>query len=331
MKLQTKQLKTFNSIAGGMKQNNILPITSYLKFEDGYITKNNMESFVTMEADFKGKCLIDEKILMSIVNATNEETIDVEVKNKSVILSYGNKKATSPTDDLINFPVNDEADIKEIEISKEIINEIKVAANFTSENESLPFTGCVFVGHGIIAACNNFIVYTQKVNTELPEIIIEKNVASAIRNFDTVSFSENNSYRFYTNHIFRFGFVKTETKFVNMKSFSVIPENNNYETVTVNKNEIIEFCEVCVNSCTGRAITASIKGDVLSMVDSAYEIDLKHPMSTKMPDFSFNPILMLKMLKSLPDQELTFIRGKERYVVTGKSGFVSIIMEMQPQ
>ena len=77
MKLSTKQLKQFNSIAGGMKQNNILPILSYLRFKDGTITKNNLESFVTMEADFEGSVLIDEKILMSFVEYTNAEEINV--------------------------------------------------------------------------------------------------------------------------------------------------------------------------------------------------------------------------------------------------------------
>ena len=183
MKLLTKQLKTFNSIAGGMKQNNVLPILSYLKFEDGYITKNNLESFVTMEADFKGKCLIDEKILMSIVNVTKEEYIDVAIKAKSVILSYGNKKDTSPTDDISNFPAINEIDGKEINISNEVINAVKIASNFTYDRDDAPYASCIFLGNGIVGATSGYIGYTQKNTENLPEIVLEKNAASAIKNF----------------------------------------------------------------------------------------------------------------------------------------------------
>lgn len=329
MKLIVKQLKTFNSIAGGMKVNNILPITSYLKFEDGYITKNNMESFVTMEADFKGKCLIDEKALMSIVEKTNEEYIEVKVKDKTVTLLYGDKKGGSPTDDLINFPKNDESDAKEIEISSEVIKAIKVASNFTIDNGHLPFTACVFIGNGIVSASTGFIAYAEKEESKLPEIILDKSAVSAIRNFDSVSYSENESYQFFTNHIFRFGFSKKDTKFVNMKPFSIVPPD--LEKIEINKNEILNFCEICISSCPSRAIVATAKGKKLHMVDAAYEINHDHPISVELPDFSFNPVFMAKLLKSIPDEKINIYKGPQRYYITGESGFVSLIMEMQPQ
>lgn len=326
MKLLTKELKAFNSIAGGMKQNSILPILSYLKFEDGYITKNNMESFVMMEADFKGKCLIDEKILMSFVDAVNAEEIDVKINEKSIIISHGKEKMTSPTDDIKNFPTNTITEGKEIELSNEVIKAVKVAANFTQERDNTPYTSCVFIGKGIVAASNGFIAYCEKAEETLPEIILEKGAISAIRNFDTVSFSENDSYQFYTNHVFKFGFAKTETKFLNMKPFSIVPDG---ERVSINKQEIIKFCDICANSCTGRVVVASIVKDKLVMKDAAYEIDYEKPLSVELADFTFNPVLMGKLLKSVPDEKVEFVRAEMKYYITGASGFVSLIMEMQ--
>lgn len=328
MKLLTKQLKTFNSIAGGMKVNNILPITSYLKFEDGYITKNNMESFVTMEADFKGKCLIDEKILMSFVESINADTIDVKIGEKSVILSHGKEKVTSPTDDLINFPKNDESDIKEIEIEPEVMKAIKIASNFAIEREGVPFTSCVFIGNGIVSATSGFIAYVENSAKDLPEIIIEKAAASAIRNFDSVSFSENDTYQFYTNHIFKFGFIKKDTKFVNMKTWSALPQGLKSEVI--DKNELIGFCDFCTKATVGRVAIASIVKNKLVMKDAAYEIDYEKPLSKELEDFTFNPVFMGKLLKSVPDETVTFSRAESKYYITGESGFVSLIMEMQP-
>lgn len=329
MKLLTKQLKTFNSIAGGMKQNNVLPILSYLKFDDGYITKNNLESFVTMEADFKGKCLIDEKILMSVVNSTSEDVIEISVKDKSVIISYGAKKTVSPTDDMINFPANDEAKCKEIELSPEIIKAVKIASNFTVERENVPFTSCVFIGNGIVAASTGFVAYAEKASKKLPEIVVERNAAAAIKNFESVSYSENDSYRFYTNHIFKFGFIKTDVKFYDMRPFSVLPKDVE-EKNSINKKELLEFCDICVSSSGGRPISANLKGKMLTMVDADYGINHEHPISVELPEFNFNPSIMSKMLKSLPNEEIILIRSKDRYYVTGESGYVALIMEMQP-
>ena len=104
MKLKVNEIKKFKSVAGALRQNNILPILSYLKFEDRIITKSNKESFVTMEADFEGSVLIDEKILMSFIEYVSGSEIDVNVSGNSVVLSCGKEKYKSPTDDVINFP-----------------------------------------------------------------------------------------------------------------------------------------------------------------------------------------------------------------------------------
>jgi hypothetical protein len=326
MKLLTKQLKTFDSVAGSMPQNRILPILSYLKFEDGYITKNNLESFVIMEADFKGRCLIDEKILMSFVNSTNADEIDVKVDGTSIILSHGKEKMVSPTDDIINFPESKLSETEEIEIDSDVIRAIKTAANFTIERENTPYASCVFLGKGLVAATTGFVAYTEKAPDSIPEIILEKNAISVIKNFTTISFSQSDSYQFFTNHIFKFGFIKKDTKHINMLPFSKVPEE---EKVLVDKKEIIKFCDACVSSCQSPVITANIKMDKLIMEDAAYGIKYEKPISVILKDFSFNPALMGKLLKSVPDEQVYFIRGDKKYYVTGASGFVSLIMEIQ--
>ena len=77
MKIPTKQLKAFNSAAGSMRQNSILPILSFLKLDKRTITKNNLEAFITMDIDFEGSYLIDEKILMGFIESVDAEEIDI--------------------------------------------------------------------------------------------------------------------------------------------------------------------------------------------------------------------------------------------------------------
>lgn len=326
MKLQTKELLKFNSVAGQMKPNNSLPILSYLKFEDGIITKSNLESFVTMEADFKGSFLIDEKILMSFVNSISADEVDIKINDNSVTISHGKEKMISPTEPLINFPAISSEELDNIEFSDGIMSAIKTSINFTVENDSVPFAQCVFIGNGLIGATTGHIAYIEKTEEQLPEIVIERNVAAAIKNFNTISFSQNDRYQFFTNHIFKFGFVKKETKYINLNPFVKLPKE---EKIMVNKSEIIKFCDACVSSSKSNVIIASIVNNKLSMVDANYGLDYEKPLSVNLKDFTFNPALMGKMLKSLPDESVYFIRDKAKYYVTGDSGFVSLIMEMQ--
>jgi hypothetical protein len=327
MKIKTRQLKQFNSIAGSMRQNNILPILSYIKFEDGKITKNNLESFVTMEADFEGSVLIDEKILMSFVESIDAEEIDVTVNGTKVTLSVGKEKDNSPTEAVGNFPVNPAPDGEEIEISQEVLKAVKIASNFTADNENIPFTSCVFIGKGLVAATTRFIAYTEIVDEALPEIIIEKSALAVIKNFNNASFSQNESYQFFNNHNFTFGFIKKDTKFVDMKMFSKMPEGN---IVKMDKTILVKFCDMVNSRCVGRVVIANINADKVSMIDVDYGNEAEKQLPAPLPDFSFNPLFMGKLLKSLPDTELDFTKEGKRIFITGKSGFVSLIMDMVP-
>ena len=145
MKLKTNELRKFNAVTSSMKQNGILPVLSYLRFKDGVITKNNLEQFVEMEADFKGECLIDERVLMAFVNSVSGDVIDVKIDEKSVTLVCGKDKTKSPTEEVINYPVTENNDLEGIEIGEEIIRSIKIAADFTMERDDMPYTSCVFL------------------------------------------------------------------------------------------------------------------------------------------------------------------------------------------
>ena len=324
MKLQTKQLKQFKAVSSGIKSNGIIPILSYLKFEPGNITKSNLEAFVIMDADVTDAMLIDEKVLMNFVDFTNADTITVTVKGNSIIITDGKAKVTSPTEDIKNFPAIAEATNKPVNIEPEVIEAIKVASNFTIEDSTMPFKECVFLGNGIVAASSGFICYTKAM--EAPTAIIHNNVAASLIKFHSLLYSETETYQFFTNGIFKFGFVKNDTKFINMTPFSVIPEG---EPTEVEKQELIKFCDICISNTPGRVVTATINGNKMLMQDAAYGIDIEIPLSAKLDNFSFNPVIMAKMLKALPDEKLKFVRSTNKYFITGDSGFVSLIMEIK--
>lgn len=330
MKLKTAQIKAFRTASASIKQNGILPILSYLKFDNGFITKNNMESFVIMPADFDGSCLIDEVRLYGFIDNIKASEFEVKIKDGIVTLSDGKYKQNSPTDLVSNFPVNVIPDADEIELTNTDMWAIKYASNFTQEDEINPYMKCVFIGNGIIAATNSFIAYTEK--TELKNtIILQKETAAAIGKYESVLFSENESYQFFKCNEIKYGFIKKDTKFLDMKIFSVLPDGPG---VALNKDEIINFCSMCVASTpTGATLEVNIKGGCLVMLYPAHNIDISTsidlPVTETLQDFRFQPFLMLKMLKNVPDTDLIFYRGKDKYFITGESGFVALIMEMK--
>lgn len=325
MKLNVHELKKFNSVTSSMKYNGILPILSYLKFKDGIITKNNLEQFVEMEANFEGECLIDERVLMAFVNSVSCEEIDVKLEGKSVVLSCGKRITKSPTDEVANYPTVEDNNLEGIVIEEEIINSIKIASGFTIERENLPYTQCVFLGHGFLGAATGYIGYVEKLDDKFPEMILDKNCISVIKGLNNFSFSQNDAFQFVRNGVFNFGFRKTDTKFINFAPFYNVDGD---KKVSLDKSEIISFCDYCVSSTPSKVVIAKVSGNKLSMEDADFSISAESEISAELDDFVFNPSFMAKMLKSVPDETVTFIRSKQKYFVTGKSGFVSLIMEM---
>jgi len=325
MKLSVNQLKQFKSISSNVRSTGIIPILSYLKFSNGEITKSNLESFVIMEADFKGEMLIDENVLMTFIEFTSAEQIEATVKGNSILITDGKAKVTSPTEDIKNFPAIAEAKNAPIKIESEVIDSIRVAINFTIESKLMPYTECIFLGDETIAASTGFSAFIKPF-PGVPTIIINAQVASSLIKFDSLLFSETDTYQFFSSGTVKFGFVKDDTKFLNMKGFAVVTGN---DPITIEKGDLIKFCEICASNSKGRPVSASIEKNKLIMVDSEYGINIEIPLSVSMDDFTFNPVIMAKLLKSVPDSNLTFTRSKNKYFITGPSGFVCIIMEAQ--
>jgi len=328
MKLLTSDLRKFGAASSSIKKNNLMPILNYLKFDNGYITKNNLESFIIMKADFTGSALIDENILMSFVNFTNEKEITVTVKDKHLVISDGKSKVTSPTEDLSHFPVNVETDGDSVQFTSDVLYNLRSALGFTMDDKTMPFKEHVFIGNGLLSASTGFICFTQAVDKAIPETILSRDASAALIKFEEVTFSQNDTYQFFQKDDFKYGFIKTDLKFLNMKLFSLLPEGDH---IPVNKSELVKFCEICINNTPSRIVSASSEGEKLVMVDKDYGVTIETPVSFNIGEFTFNPSIMLKMLKSVPDEQLKFVRAPSKYFVTGESGFVGLIMEIVKQ
>jgi hypothetical protein len=97
--------------------------------------------------------------------------------------------------------------------------------------------------------------------------------------------------------------------------------------IKMDKSILIKFCDMVSSRCVGRSVTAKINGNKISMVDVDYGNDAEKELTQSLPDFSFSPVFMGKLLKSLPDEELSFVKDGNKYFIT-KSDYISLIMDV---
>jgi hypothetical protein len=333
MKLNVSDLKRFKANSASIKTNNVLPILSYLKFDKGTVTKNSMGSFITQKIDCDKSFLVDEKILMSLVECTSSPTISIELKDGKIIMSDGSIKKTSPSEPVENFPTNDEADSELFSIDREVLESIGIASQFVVDME-VPSPSCfVFVGKKHVCGSNGAIAYIDEFEEDLPEMVLDRTISQTISKYDTVKFSSNESYIFFETSDLKFGFIQPSHKFFDETSFADFTAEAKF---IMDKSEFVNINDMVIKDTVSKIAQASIevsKGKMFfEMNDTGYEVNTTKEFDVEgdvaCDKFNFNPVLMNKLLKSVPDTELTFNKVGNRYYITGDSGFVALIIGM---
>lgn len=335
MKLSTAELKKLKSNSYFIKKNNIIPILGYLKFDNGYITKHNLSSFIIQKSDFKGSLLVDETILFNFINYTTEKYIEITSTEKEIIISDGKSKVKTPIEPISNFPSIEYTEEGSISLDNDVLCAINNASNFTVVLENVAdHRSHVFVGEKLVAACNAFIGYTQKFKEELPKIVLSKEVAQVVGKFNTALFTENERWILFDVGETKYGFIKPINPYMNLNHLNEIKDKSN--TFEINKSEILLFSEMCITSVKTQGLLASmvIKENklIMSMNEPTFGININKEIEVigKMEKvFNFNPALMSTLLKNIPDEQLSFYRNdNDIYYITGKTGFVSMILPM---
>lgn len=332
MKIKVADLKSFKANAAFIKQNSIIPVLSYLKFQDGAITKNNLSAFLIQKiGKSKEAFLVDEKILMSFIDNTSDEEIEIKLDNKRVMISDSTTKDYSPTEEIINFPSNEDSPEDQTEFDLDVLSAIKITSAFIMPDGDMPAKSHIFIGKKAVAGSNGFVAYIETFKKELPEVVLKKDTAAAVSKFDTVNFSQTERYHFFENGNCKYGFIKPDYPFFDLTVFGTF--NKKSPKFTINKNDFIRFNDICISSSVIKTMTANftIAGVQLklTMKDADYERDIVKDVviEGKMEgEFMFMPIYMNQLLKNVPDTDLTFYQEKDKYYVTGDSGFTSLIM-----
>lgn len=329
MKLSLTTLQKFRSDAAHIKTNPIIPILSYIKFENGNIIKNNLREFIIQECDgITDNFLIDEKILFNFLSVASGD-ISFKVTAKKITITDGNITVTSPTEDITQFPTTTANFDDLVNLNDEVLSAIGIAAKFITEDETNPIKSHVFIGNDHVAASDGFIAYLNNVGS-VPAMVLDKLTAQKIGSLPVCFHTQTESYNFFCSTKTTYGFIRPEQKFFDLSPMLKVPEDISF---SIKKDALIKFNEACITSSPAKSITSRLEIIdgvlVLTMKDADYSIDVNQriPLEGNADTFGYNPTLMNRLLKAVPDSDLKFYQGSNKYFIKG-SNFTSLIMEL---
>lgn len=332
IKVSVSDIRSFKKNSSHLKKNGIIPILDYVKFDNGTITKTNLNEFVVQESNFSGSFLIEERVLFNFIEYTNSPEISFIADGKKVVLSDGIQKTTSTQGDAALFPETEEAPRETISLTDTILKLFGAAAKYTKDDQHDLIVSHIFIGDDVITASDRFIGFYRKIDRLLPKTAIPRGVAEKVSGIDPADFSQTERKLFFKTGKVLYGFQKTEAVYVDLQKYF---NYNKDVSFCAPKSDVIGFNEMCISMAppqqkichptldivNGKLHMSAVDGDY--GVDNEKEIDVSGDIGTK---FKYDAHQMIRLLKTAPDDDVTFSRNGNVMYITGESGFTSLIM-----
>lgn len=335
IKVPVSDIRSLKKNSSHIKKNGIMPILDYIKFDNGTITKTNINEFVVQESDFTGAFLVEERILFNFIEYTNASEISFIADGKRITLSDGSQKTVSKQEAIDLYPTIEQPPTETINLTDTILKLFGAAAKFTKEDQYDLIISHIFIGGDAILASDRFIAFYRKIDRELPKTAIPRSVAETVSSIDPAVFSQTEKKLFFKAGKVLYGFQKTEATYIDMRKFF---DYNKDVSFHAPKAELIAFNEMCLSMSklkichpfleivNGKLLMSAVNSDY--GVDNEKEIEVVGKMGDK---FNYDAVIFNRLLKTAPDEELTFSRVKGMMYISGDSGFTSLIMELISQ
>lgn len=334
IKVSVADIRSFKKNSSHIKSKGILPIYGYIKFENGTITKASAGEFVVQESSFSGSFLVEERILFNFIEYTHAPEIIFVADGRKVTLSDGSQKTVSNQEEITLFPKIDQPPKETVSLTDTILKLFGSAAKYTQEKEDDLRKSHIFIGGDTILATDGFIAFYRKIDRELPKTAISRYVAESVSTIDPADFSQNENKLFFKTDKVIYGFLKTEATYIDLSGFFKYVKKDSFEA---SKSDLISFNEMCLSMSkikichpyleiiNGKLLMSAVNSDY--GVDNEKEIEVIGEIGDK---FQYDATTFNRLLKTAPDDELTFSRVKGMMYITGDSGFTSLIMELLP-
>lgn len=350
-KIRCKEIVDFKENSSRISPDELHPINSFIRIDwkDNYctVTKNGMIAFIkkNIPSESKlsdGSILVSEDKLFNIATDSKSDTIEIIRSEKGIKLTSGSIRSNINTDDVAKFQFNEVPTSGWKKIYLQAITTFENAVNFILDDPDKAAPQCcnIFCKGNTIVACNGFIAFFKKLQDEIPELILRKEVIQAIRNMPGAEYASNSSYDFFKAESTLYGFSKHEIPFYDMSQFGQMESND--LSFFINKTDLISFNNICIKSSKSELINVKFQANSLGQLDLLFEnpdsgiYDLMDTIETKNATvgyknghayFKYNPHVMNNLLKSVPSTMVYFYPGKNKYYITDEEKtFVSLIM-----
>lgn len=329
-KVPVADIRAFKKNSSHIKNKGILPILDYIKFDNGTITKTNLNEFVVQESNFSGSLLVEERVLFNFIEYTTAADISFSADGKKVTISDGSQKTGSTQGDIALFPNTEQPPAETVSLTDTILKLFGSAAKYTLEGSDDLRKSHIFIGGDTILASDADIAFCRKIDRELPKIAIPRSVAERVSSIDPANFSQTEKKLFFKAGKVLYGFQKTEATYIDMSVFFKYTKDDYFHAP---KSELIAFNEMCLSMSKikichpfleikdGKLLMSAVNSDY--GVDNEKQIDVIGKMGDK---FQYDAGTLNRLLKTAPDDELTFSRVTGKMYITGDSGFTSLIM-----
>lgn len=332
IKVSVSDIISFKKNSSHIRSKGVLPILDYIKFDNGAITKTNITEFVVQESNFSGAFLVEERILFNFIEYTHASEILFVADGKKVILSDGSQKTVSRQDEIELFPAIEQPPKESISLTDTILKLLGAAAKYTQEGHDDLRKSHIFIGGDAIMSTDGFIAYHRKIDRELPNVAIPRHVAEKVSTIDPAEFSQSEKKLFFKAGKVIYGFQKTEATYIDLSMYFKYDKVDYFHAP---KSELIEFNEMCLSMSKLKLCHPYLEivnqKLLMSAVNSDYGVDNEKEIEVigKMGDkFQYDAVILNRLLKTAPDDELTFCRTRGKMYITGDSGFTSLIVEL---
>jgi len=335
VKVSVSDIRSFKKNSSRITSKGIIPILDYIKFDNGTITKTNINEFVVQESNFSGSFLVEERILFNFIEYTSASEILFVADGSKVVISDGSQKTTSSQGNINLFPAIEQPPIETVSLTDTILKLFGSAAKYTQEGNDDLRKSHIFIGGDAIMASDGFIAFYRKIDRELPKTAIPRNVAEKVSSIDPADFSQTEKKLFFRAGKVLYGFQKTEATYIDMSGFFNYQKDTYFhapkaELIAFNEMSLamskLRLCHPYLEIVNGKLLISAVNSDY--GVDNEKEIEVVGEMGDK---FQYDAVILNRLLKTAPDEELTFSRVKGMMYITGDSGFTSLIMELLNQ
>ena len=332
VKVSVADIRSFKKNSSRITSKGILPILDYIKFDNGTITKTNINEFVVQESNFSGAFIVEERILFNFIEYTSAVEISFVTDGTKVVISDGSQKTTSNQGDINLFPAIEQPPTETVSLTDTILKLFGSAAKYTQEGGDDLRKSHIFIGGDAIMASDGFIAFYRKIDRQLPKTAIPRSIAEKVSSIDPADFSQTERKLFFRAGKVLYGFQKTEATYIDMSGFFNYQKDTYFhapkaELISFNEMSLgmskLRLCHPYLEIVNGKLLMSAVNSDY--GVDNEKEIEVVGEMGDK---FQYDAVTLNRLLKTAPDEELTFSRIKGMMYITGESGFTSLIMEL---